>query len=59
MDIVEKLRWTSVHGDQTDAIIALEDGAKEIEKLRRDLAEERAKHSLTIAHCDLVVTKAP
>jgi hypothetical protein len=36
-DIVERLRWTTVHGDQETAIQVMEEAADEIERLRTAL----------------------
>jgi len=37
-DIVERLYWVSIHGDQMQAILIMEEAAKEIKRLREDLA---------------------
>lgn len=38
-DIAKRLRWCAIHGDQMQAIKAMEQGAAEIERLREALAE--------------------
>ena len=56
-DIVERMYWTTIHGDQEQAVAALEAGAQEIVRLRAEIAErptyvERVRVALANARRD-------